>query len=73
MLFYVFQENKLKEDICSLEQDIARLENNPDKKIKVVVSPRGCSVMTQLFQKGVVWGGREEWRGVGWWCGDEES
>eukprot|EP00904_Undaria_pinnatifida_P002384 jgi/Undpi1/12146/HiC_scaffold_5.g01822.m1 len=29
-------ESKLKEDIHSLEQDIARLENNPDKKIKVV-------------------------------------
>lgn len=32
------QENKLKQEIQTLEQEIARLENNPDKKIKAVVS-----------------------------------
>eukprot|EP00903_Cladosiphon_okamuranus_P015752 g14538.t1 len=32
----VQQENKLNEQIQALEQEIARLENNPDKKIKAV-------------------------------------
>ncbi|CAM9323683.1 unnamed protein product, partial [Hapterophycus canaliculatus] len=30
------EENKLKEEIDTIEQDILRLENNPDKKIKAV-------------------------------------
>lgn len=32
------QETKLNEEVQALEQEIARLENNPDKKIKAVVS-----------------------------------
>lgn len=32
------QEGKLIEEIHSMEHDIARLDTNPDKRIKVVVS-----------------------------------
>lgn len=36
------QEYRLKTDIHRLEHEIARLENNPEKKIRPVVSPRTC-------------------------------
>lgn len=47
-----FQESKLKEDIRSFEQDIARLENNPDKKIKVVVS-RPPKAPNAWYERGI--------------------
>lgn len=36
--FFFQQESRLNEEIRALEQEISRLENNPDKKIKAVVS-----------------------------------
>lgn len=43
----VEQETQLNEEIQALEQEIARLENNPDKKIKAVVGGR-CVVVLKL-------------------------
>lgn len=39
----VLQEEALMEEISKLEQEMSRLENDPDRKIKVVVSTSDIS------------------------------